>query len=146
MRQSATEAGECLMHTYARSGRKTLEIVVQKGGSIEDCVPMCSCLVSNGGASAGCPPPGIIILMRTQGEIESAICEGISRFEQDYMGRGPKVVHAHLLGDLLVVRLQGVLTAAEQQLVKSLSREKGRDLLKEVRTQLRSEERRVGKE
>jgi len=69
--------------TYARSGRKTLEIVVQKGGSIEDCVPMCSCLVSNGGASAGCPPPGIIILMRTQGEIESAICEGISRFEQD---------------------------------------------------------------
>ena len=34
------------------------------------------------------------------------------------------------------VRLQGVLTAAEQQLVKSLSAEKGRDLLKEVRTQL----------
>jgi hypothetical protein len=28
--------------------------------------------------------------MRTQGEIEAAICEGISRFEQDYMGRGPK--------------------------------------------------------
>jgi uncharacterized protein YbcI len=44
--------------------------------------------------------------------------------------------HAHLLGDLLVVRLQGVLTAAEQHLVKSLSAEKGRDLLKEVRPQL----------
>jgi uncharacterized protein YbcI len=52
------------------------------------------------------------------------------------MGRGPKHIHAHLIGDLLVVRLQGVLTAAEQQLVKSLSAEKGRDLLKEVRTQL----------
>ena len=74
--------------------------------------------------------------MRTQGEIEAAICEGISRFEQEYMGRGPKDIHAHLIGDLLVVRLQGVLTAAEQQLVKSLPAEKGRDLLKQVRTQL----------
>ena len=52
------------------------------------------------------------------------------------MGRGPKDIHAHLIGDLLVVRLQGVLTAAEQQLVKTLPAEKGRDLLKQVRTQL----------
>jgi uncharacterized protein YbcI len=52
------------------------------------------------------------------------------------MGRGPKDIRAHLLGDLLVVRLQGVLTAAEQQLVKSLTAEKGRDLLKQVRTHL----------
>ncbi len=26
--------------------------------------------------------------MKSQGEIEAAICEGISRFEQEYMGRG----------------------------------------------------------
>ena len=74
--------------------------------------------------------------MKTQGEIEGAICEGMSRFEQEYMGRGPKNIHAHLIGDLLVVRLQGVLTAAEQQLAKSLAPERGRDLLKQVRTQL----------
>ena len=74
--------------------------------------------------------------MKSQGEIESAICDGISRFEQDYMGRGPKDIHAYLLGDLLVVRLQGVLTAAEQHLVKSLPPEKGRDLVKQVRTHL----------
>lgn len=74
--------------------------------------------------------------MNTQGEIEAAISEGVCRFEQDYMGRGPKDIHAHLLGDLLVVRLRGVLTAAEQHLVKSLSGEKGRDLLKQVRTHL----------
>ena len=74
--------------------------------------------------------------MKTQGEIEAAICEGITRFEQEYMGRGPKDIRAHLLGDLLVVRLQGVLTAAEQHLVKSLPAEKGRDLLKQVRTHL----------
>ena len=81
-------------------------------------------------------PPEDGVAMKTQGEIEAAICEGVSRFEQDYMGRGPKDIRAHLLGDLLVVRLQGVLTAAEQHLVKSLSADKGRDLLKQVRAHL----------
>ena len=52
------------------------------------------------------------------------------------MGRGPKDIHTFLIGDLLVVRLQGVLTAAEQQLAKSPPTERGRDLLKQVRTQL----------
>lgn len=74
--------------------------------------------------------------MKTQGQIEAAICEGMNRFEQEYMGRGPKNIHTHLIDDLLVIRLEGVLTAAEQQLVKSLPAEKGRDLLKEVRVQL----------
>lgn len=74
--------------------------------------------------------------MKTQGEIEAGIGDGVRRFEQEYMGRGPKDVHTHLIGDLLVIRLQGVLTAAEQQLVGSLPAEKGRDLLKQVRTQL----------
>lgn len=74
--------------------------------------------------------------MKTQGEIEAAICDGISRFEQEYMGRGPKDIHSYLIGDLLIIRLKGVLTAAEQQLVKTHPAEKGRDLLKQVRTQL----------
>ena len=74
--------------------------------------------------------------MKTQGEIEAAICDGITQFQQEYMGRGPKDVRTHLIGDLLVVRLQGVLTAAEQHLVKTLPAAKGRDLLKEVRIQL----------
>jgi uncharacterized protein YbcI len=77
-----------------------------------------------------------VTVLKTQGEIEAAICEGISRFEQDFMGRGPKDVRTHLIGDLLIVRLRGVLTAAEQHLVKALPAEKGRDLLKQVRTQL----------
>lgn len=74
--------------------------------------------------------------MNTQGEIEAAICQAMSRFEQEFMGRGPKDIHAFLLGDLIVVRLQGVLTAAERQLVRTLPAEKGRDLLKQVRIQL----------
>jgi len=74
--------------------------------------------------------------MKTEGEIEATICEGINSFQKDFMGRGPKDIRAHLIGDLLVVRLQCVLTAPEHKLVKSQTAEKGRDLLKQVRTQL----------
>ncbi|HUG18057.1 MAG TPA: DUF2294 domain-containing protein [Planctomycetaceae bacterium] len=74
--------------------------------------------------------------MKTVGEIEAEMCAGITRFEQEFMGRGPKHIYAHLIGDLLLIRLEGVLTAAEQQLVKTLPPEKGRDLLKQVRSQL----------
>jgi uncharacterized protein YbcI len=74
--------------------------------------------------------------MKTSGEIEAAVCEGMSRFEQEYMGRGPKDIRCHLIDDLLLVRLKGVLTAAEQHLVRTLAPEKGRDLLKQVRTHL----------
>jgi uncharacterized protein YbcI len=74
--------------------------------------------------------------MITSGEIEAAISQGMSRFEQEYMGRGPKDVRTHLIGDLLLVRLSGVMTAAEQHLVKTLEPGKSRDLLKQVRIQL----------
>ena len=74
--------------------------------------------------------------MKTLGEIEAAICQGMSRFELEYMGRVPKDIRTHLIDDLVVVRLQGVLTAAEQHLVKALPAEKGRDLLQQVRTHL----------
>jgi uncharacterized protein YbcI len=55
--------------------------------------------------------------MKSQGEIEAAVCDGISRFQQEFIGRGPKDIHSHLIGTLLVVRLQGVLTPAERQLI-----------------------------
>ena len=74
--------------------------------------------------------------MKTQGEIEASICQGMIRFELEHMGRGPKDIRTYLIDDLLVVRLQSVLTAAEQRLVKSLPAAKGRDLLKQVRTHL----------
>jgi uncharacterized protein YbcI len=74
--------------------------------------------------------------MKTQGEIQSAVSAGMTRFQQEFLGRGPKDVQAHLIDDLVLVRLKGVLTAAEQHLVKTLPPEKGRDLLKQVRNQL----------
>ena len=73
--------------------------------------------------------------MKTQGEIEAAVCKGIGHFEQECRGRGPKEIHAYLLGDVIIVRLQGLLTPGEQQLAKIPS-DKGRDLLKQIRTHL----------
>lgn len=73
---------------------------------------------------------------RSQGEIEAAICEGMARFMQAFMGRGPKAIHSHLIADLVVIRVQGVLTAAEQHLFTTLEPQKGRDLFKGLRTQL----------
>ena len=74
--------------------------------------------------------------MKTQGELEAAICECIRHFQLEFMGRGPKDIHTHVINDVVMIRLQGVLTAAEQQLVVSVPTENGRNLLKQVRTQL----------
>lgn len=74
--------------------------------------------------------------MHTLKEIESAISQNMSRFEHEHMGRDPERVAAHLIGDLLVVRLKKVLTVSELRLVKALPGENGRSMLKQVRTQL----------
>ncbi|NQV24115.1 MAG: DUF2294 family protein [Rhodopirellula sp.] len=34
--------------------------------------------------------------MKTRGQIEAAICQGINQFEQEYMGRGPERILTHL--------------------------------------------------
>ena len=72
----------------------------------------------------------------TQAESEAAICDGISRFQEEYLGWRSEQVEVHFIKDLLVVRIRGVLTLAERQLGKSLSPEKGRDLIKQARKQL----------
>ena len=72
----------------------------------------------------------------TEAESEAAICEGIIRFQEEYLGWRSEQIRAHFIKDLLLVRIHGVLTLAERQLGKSLSPEKGRDLIKQVRTQL----------
>ena len=72
----------------------------------------------------------------TQKESEAAICDGIIRFQEEYMGRRSDQFHAEFIKNLLVVRIQGALNQAERQLGKSSSPEKGRDLIKNVRKQL----------
>jgi len=86
--------------------------------------------------SAPSSPDGTSQRVKSQGEIEAAVCEGMARFMQTFMGRGPKEIHSHLIADLVVIRIQGVLTAAEQHLFVILGPHKGRDLFKGLRTQL----------
>lgn len=74
--------------------------------------------------------------MKSQGEIEAAICDAVSRFQQEYMGRGPHRVHAHLVGNRLFVHLQGVLSAAEQRLVDGRADGRGAELLRQLRSHL----------
>ncbi len=54
----------------------------------------------------------------TQAESEAAICEGIIRFQEEYLGWRSEQIHAHIVKDLLVVRILGALTLAERQLGK----------------------------
>ena len=72
----------------------------------------------------------------TQAESEAAICDGIIRFQEEYLGWRSEQVYVHFIKDLLVVRIRGVLTLAERQLSKSSTPEKGRDLVKQTRKQL----------
>ncbi len=71
--------------------------------------------------------------MKTKGELEAQISEAMVQFEIDYMGRGPKEARTHIIEDMVLVRLKGVLTPAEQQLTKSAD---GLELIKKVRSTL----------
>jgi len=74
--------------------------------------------------------------MKTKGQIEAEISEAVIKFEREYMGRGPKETRSYLLGDMIVVRLRGVLTPAEKQLADSPDYAEGGRLVKQVRMQL----------
>ncbi|MBI2152216.1 MAG: DUF2294 domain-containing protein [Candidatus Rokubacteria bacterium] len=69
---------------------------------------------------------------KTKGQVEAEISQTLVKFELEYMGRGPSDVRTHLLGDMVVVRLKGILTPAERQLVKA----EGVELIKQVRAKL----------
>ncbi len=70
---------------------------------------------------------------RTQGQAEAEFTKAIVQFEKEYFGRGPVDARTFFVKDLILVRLQGMLTAAEKKLVES---DDGRTLIKETRRQL----------
>ncbi|XZE19753.1 DUF2294 domain-containing protein [Pirellulaceae bacterium SH449] len=75
------------------------------------------------------------LLEKTQGEIEAEVCEIARRFSLEYTGRGPKDVRVHLVDELLVIRMSGVLTVAEQRLA-STSSDIDKNVLRQFRRQL----------
>ncbi|MCK4905355.1 DUF2294 domain-containing protein [bacterium] len=69
----------------------------------------------------------------TKGQVEAQISEAIIKFEKEYMGRGPTEIKTYIIKDMILVRLQGVFTPAEEQLAKSVE---GAELIKKTRMQL----------
>ncbi len=74
--------------------------------------------------------------MKTKGQIEAEISIAVTKFEREYMGRGPESVRTYLMDDLVIVRLCGVLTPAESQLARSDPEGRGRALIKQIRAEL----------
>ena len=68
-----------------------------------------------------------------KGALEAEINEAVTRFEKEFMGRGPLETKTYLLDDLVVVRLKGVLTRAECQLAMANDPHDGRELIKRMR-------------
>jgi uncharacterized protein YbcI len=69
----------------------------------------------------------------TKGQMEAKISEIISKFEIEYMGRGPKTIKTYILNDIIIVRLTGFLSPSEQKLTDN---PQGIELFKKVRTSL----------
>ena len=79
------------------------------------------------------PSPIHRFRMKTKGEIEAEISQAMVQFEMDYMGRGPKESATYIVADMVLVRLKGVLTPAEQQLTQTAD---GGELIKKIRSTL----------
>jgi uncharacterized protein YbcI len=75
-------------------------------------------------------------MAKSKGQLEAEISEALIKFEKEYMGRGPEQTKTYIIGDLIVVRLQRVLTPAEQQLAGASDEMRGLTLIKQVRTEL----------
>ncbi|MDA8059959.1 MAG: Na-translocating system protein MpsC family protein [Leptospirillum sp.] len=72
-------------------------------------------------------------MKKTKGQVEAEIGNALIQFEKDYMGRGPQETKTFIIEDMILIRLKGVLTAAEQQLAKN---PEGMNLIKMVRSNL----------
>ncbi len=75
---------------------------------------------------------------KTKGQVEAEIGEALIKFEKEYMGRGPREIQTRIIQDMIIARMKGVLTPAEEQLAKS---GEGAALIKKIRDQLISSSR-----
>jgi uncharacterized protein YbcI len=74
-------------------------------------------------------------VLKSRTELEMEISRALIHFEKEFMGRGPLETRTYVLDDVILVRLKGVLTPAEQKLAKAKSPRSGY-LLKQVRNEL----------
>ena len=75
-------------------------------------------------------------MQSTRGETEAKITQAMVKFEREFMGRGPTEARTYLIDDMVLIRLKGVITRAESHLAGTDPTGRGRDLIKQTRTEL----------
>jgi len=71
--------------------------------------------------------------LKTRGEVEAEFTQAIVKFEKDYLGRGPLDARTFFVSDMILIRLRGVLNAADRKLAETPD---GQALVKETRRKL----------
>lgn len=72
-------------------------------------------------------------MQKTKGQFEAEITAKIAQFERDHLGRGPRDARTFIVQDMVLIRLKGILTPAEQSLATSTD---GAALIKQTRMRL----------
>ncbi len=72
-------------------------------------------------------------MQKTKGQLEADICNAVTEFEKEHMGRGPQEIRSFIIQDMILIRLKGVLTPAEEKLAVD---DEGARLIKQVRMRL----------
>ena len=70
---------------------------------------------------------------KTKGQIEAEISDAMVRLQREHTGRGPNQAHTYIIHDLVIVRMQEVLTPAERQLT---GKPYGQSLVKQFHQQM----------
>ena len=77
---------------------------------------------------------------KTKGQLEADISAQLTKFEKEHLGRGPREVKTFIIQDIILVRLQGILSPAEEKLAKEND---GIQLVKQIRRRLIESSRKV---
>ena len=73
------------------------------------------------------------IMKKSKGQLEAEISTAVTKFEKDYIGRGPKESKSFIIEDMVIIRLKGILTPAEEKLAVE---DGGAQLIKQMRMRL----------
>ena len=76
----------------------------------------------------------------TRGELEAKFTRAIVKVEKEYFGRGPLDTRTFFIDNMIVVRLRGVLTRAEEKISES---GESQALVKDARRQLFESSRKI---
>jgi uncharacterized protein YbcI len=77
---------------------------------------------------------------KTKGQLEADISALLTKFEKEHLGRGPREVKTFIIQDIILVRLQGILSPAEEKLAREND---GIELVKQIRRRLVESSRKV---